>query len=130
MNTSVPQLLGDLSHWLDTDLPVRTGHRIRVEESTAHMEYRLRAELPGLQPDTDIQVGVVDGTLTIHADRQHQDHTAGRSEFRYGPLHRSVRLPANADTEHITSAYRDGILEVNVPLGTPLRGEQHIPIGQ
>src|SRR5262245_7576919 len=112
MNALMPRLLGDLTGWLDTDFPVRTGHMIRVEEALTDTRYLVRAELPGLQPDKDIQVTVDDGVLTIRAEREEQAQTRGRSEFRYGLLQRSVRLPAGADPEHVTARYDNGILEV------------------
>jgi HSP20 family protein len=48
-----------------------------------------------------------------------------RSEFRYGAPHRSVRLPVNADEEHVTAK---GILEVTVPLTAPQPAGRKVPI--
>jgi HSP20 family molecular chaperone IbpA len=39
-----------------------------------------------------------------------------------------VRLPAGADTEHITARYSNGILEVTVPLAGPEHSGRQIPI--
>lgn len=116
MNSLMPRLLGDLSGWFDTDFPIRAGHLIPVEDTLTDTEYVVRAELPGLKPDKDLKVTVENGILTVHAERQEQEHVRGRSEFRYGLLQRAVRLPANADAEHITASYRNGILEVTIPL--------------
>ncbi len=116
MNSLMPRLLGDLTGWFDTDFPIRAGHLIPVEDTLSDKEYVLRAELPGLKPDKDVKVTVENGILTVHAEREEQEHVRGRSEFRYGLLQRSVRLPSGADAEHITARYLNGILEVTVPL--------------
>ncbi len=128
MNALMPRLLGDLTGWLDTDFPVRAGHMIRVEDVLTDTQYLIRAELPGLQPDKDIQVTVDEGVLTIRAEREEQAQTRGRSEFRYGLLQRSVRLPAGADSEHVTARYDSGVLEVTVPLAAPQPSGRQIPV--
>ena len=45
---------------------------------------------------------------------EHPD--TGRSEFRYGTSVRAIRLPVNADAEHIQASYDSGVLEVEVLL--------------
>jgi len=100
----------------------------RVEELMREGRYLIRAELPGLDPDQDIEV-TADGTaLTIYAERWQQDGEPQRTEFRYGPLTRSVRLPARVGAPDITARYRNGILEVSVPVPeAPPQGTQ-IPV--
>ena len=128
MNTLMPRLFGDLTGWFDTDFPIRAGHMIPVEDIVTDTEYVLRAELPGLKPDKDIQVTVENAILTVHAERREHEHVRARSEFRYGALQRSIRLPAGADTEHITARYHDGLLEVTVPLTAPQPAGRRITI--
>lgn len=123
----MPRVFGDLVDWLETDLP-HPGHLIRVEDRLTDDEYRVRAELPGVDPDRDIQVSIDDGVMTIQAERREAEHPRGHSEFRYGKLRRSVRLPGNADSEHITAAYRHGVLEVKVPLTAPEPAGRKIPV--
>ena len=77
----------------------------------------IRAELPGLDPEKDIEVTVDGRTLTIHAERRQEDNEPYRSEFRYGSLTRSVRLPAKVDATDVTARYVKGVLEVSVPVG-------------
>jgi HSP20 family protein len=128
MNALMPRLLGDLSGWFDTDLLIRSGHLIRVEDMLTDTEYVLRAELPGLDPGKDITVMVDEGLLTITAERREEEKVRGRSEFRYGMLQRSVRLPANADTGHVTARYDQGVLTVTVPLTTTKPAGRTVPI--
>ncbi|GAA1804930.1 Hsp20/alpha crystallin family protein [Luedemannella flava] len=114
--TLVPRMFGDLFDWFEMERPKMTGHMIRVEDSLTDQEYHVRAELPGMDPAKDISISVEDGTLTIHAEREEREEAKGRSEFRYGVLERSVRLPGNADRDSIKATYDKGILDVSVPL--------------
>ena len=77
----------------------------RVEEVARDNRYVIRAELPGLDPESDIEVTVEGRTLTIHAERSQKDSGPYRSEFRYGSLTRLVRLPAKVDAQDVTARY-------------------------
>ncbi len=88
----------------------------RVEEVARDNRYVIRAELPGLDPESDIEVTVEGRTLTIHAERSQKDNGPYRSEFRYGSLTRLVRLPAKVDAQDVTARYEKGVLEVSVPV--------------
>jgi HSP20 family protein len=128
MSALMPRLFGDFTDWLETDFPLRPGLVIRVEDHYTDTEYQLRAELPGLDPEKDIQITVEKGVLTIHAERREDEQTRHRSEFRYGMLQRSVRLPANADEAKIMATYANGILSVTVPLTTAEPTGRQIPV--
>jgi HSP20 family protein len=127
MAALMPRLFGDMTDWFETEL-FRTGHMIRVEDFLSEQEYLVRAELPGLDPEKDVQLTLTNGVLTIHAERREEEQTRNRSEFRYGMSQRSARLPANADEEHVTARYDRGILEIRVPLTAPETAGKQIPI--
>jgi HSP20 family protein len=128
MNALLPRLFGDMSDWLDGDFPLRGGHPIRMEDKLTDNEYTLRAEMPGLDPEKDIQVTVDNGVLTVRAERREESRSTHRSEFRYGVLERSVRLPANVDDQRLAANYSKGILEVSVPLTSPESTGRQIPV--
>ena len=88
----------------------------RLEEVARDNRHVIRAELPGLDPDRDIEVTVEGRTLTIHAERRQEDNGPYRSEFRYGSLTRLFRLPAKVDAKDVTARYEKGVLEVSVPV--------------
>ena len=115
-----PAMFPDLLDWLDSPwtamLPFTSGQTFRVEDYTRDGRYVIRAELPGLDPEKDIEVTVDDGTLTIHAERRKEEQKPHRSEFRYGSLTRSVRLPARIGAKDITARYQKGILAVGIPV--------------
>lgn len=92
----------------------------RVEECREGDSLVIRAELPGVDPDKDISVEVVEDALVISADRAERHEQRGehmhRSEFRYGSLTRSVPLPKGVDPSTIRATYKDGVLEVRLTL--------------
>jgi predicted unusual protein kinase regulating ubiquinone biosynthesis (AarF/ABC1/UbiB family)/HSP20 family molecular chaperone IbpA len=110
----------DLTEWLDSPWtappPFMVAQAFRVEEAVQDDRYVIRAELPGLDPEKDIEVTVDGGTLTIHAERRQEDSGPERSEFRYGSLTRTVRLPDKVDAKDVTARYQKGILEISVPV--------------
>jgi HSP20 family protein len=112
--------LPDLFDWHEAPwaslLPFASAPAFRVEDYLEDGHYVVRAELPGLDPDKDIEVTAEAGVLTIHAERREERKETHRSEFRYGSLTRSVALPAGADTEKITASYDHGVLDVSVPI--------------
>jgi len=128
MTALMPRLFGDLADWFEVDFPLHPGHLIRVEDQLTDQQYTLRAELPGVDPDKDVHVSVADGVLTIAAERREEERVRGRSEFRYGMLRRSIRLPAGADQEHINAGYDKGVLQVTVPLSAPEPHGRKIPV--
>jgi predicted unusual protein kinase regulating ubiquinone biosynthesis (AarF/ABC1/UbiB family)/HSP20 family molecular chaperone IbpA len=122
----------DWADWLESPWtgapPFPTGQAIRLEETTRDECYVIRAELPGLDPDNDIEVTVDGRILTIRAERRQQDSGPHRSEFRYGSLTRSVRLPARVDAEDVTARYEKGVLEISIPVGAVKPEGTRIPI--
>ena len=131
--------LGDMFDWLEapwTFLRPGSGHLMRVEDFVRDGSYVIRAELPGVDPEKDVEVTVADGLLTIKAERHEEITDKQHSEFHYGTFSRSVTLPAGADEEHVEAIYGHGILEVTVKLAEgeaektmrkiPVRQNQHI----
>lgn len=93
---------------------------IRIEEFVEGENLVVRAEMPGVDPDKDIEVTIDDGFLRIRAERQekeeHRDKGRFRSEFRYGSFSRNIALPDDVKEEDIKATYTDGVLEVRTPL--------------
>lgn len=118
--------------WLDGPLaafrPAGT-HPMRVEHYQAGHDYVIRAELPGVDPERDIEVTTSQGIITIRAER-HEEQSARRySEFRYGTYSRSIALPVTADEERIRALYSHGVLEVTVELtDDPKQGRRRIHV--
>ncbi len=108
--------------------PAFGNHVIRIEDEMKDGSYELRAEIPGVDPATDVDITVRDGLLTIKAERSEKKETNGRSEFSYGSLMRSVTLPPGADEDAIKASYDKGILTVSVPVTQAAPAEKHVPV--
>jgi HSP20 family molecular chaperone IbpA len=123
-----------LFSWLDSlwpgdlDLMVRAGHGIRIEEFTRNGDFVVRAELPGIDVEKDLEVTVDHGVLTIEASREERTESDQRSEFAYGSFRRSVMLPGTVDESAVSAAYSDGILEVTVAMAKEPAQRRVIPI--
>jgi HSP20 family protein len=129
----------DLFEWLEapcTLLRPAGGHPVRIEDYVQDGRYVVRAELPGLDPEKDIEVTVSKGILTIKAERRDESRSRHHSEFRYGSFSRSVTLPASTNEAAVEAVYDNGILELSAALHEkaddkvsrtiPVRLNQHI----
>ncbi len=92
---------------------------IRVEEIHEDDTLVIRAELPGVDPDKDVEISVSDGVLHIEGHREenkeHKDERSYRSEFHYGTFSRDLALPKGVESKQVKASYHDGILEVRIP---------------
>lgn len=110
-------------HW-----PFRVDDLIRVDEFQDGSDQVIRAELPGIDPDKDVEITVSRGLLHINAERRIERETEGqgfsRHEIRSGSLTRTLPLPAGATEADIKATYRDGILEIRVPMAGAEKGDE------
>ena len=92
---------------------------IRVEEFREDGTLVIRADLPGIDPDKDVELTVTDGMLHIEAERReeekHEEKGYVRQELRYGSLSRSLPLPDGVTAADITATYKAGVLEIRIP---------------
>ena len=107
---------------------------IRVDEYREGDTQVIRAELPGIDPDKDVEISVSDGIMHLQAvrrERSEDERPDGyRSEFRYGSLERRFRLPQGTTEKDIKATYHDGILEVRVPAPKQVKAAARIPIAR
>ena len=112
------------------------AHLMKIEEFTDEDACVIRAELPGVDPEKDVEITVSDGILRLHATREERTEVERphgyRSEFRYGSLVRSLQLPRGTDESDVTATYKDGILEIRVPVAQEAEGEsaRTIPVSR
>jgi HSP20 family protein len=116
---------GRLFEGLAPHVPFTEG-RMRIEEEMQDGMLVIRAELPGIDPEKDVEIDVTDDRLAIRAERRSEETESKegvvRSEFRYGSLSRIVALPRDTKIDDVTATYKDGILEVKVPVPTEVKG--------
>jgi HSP20 family protein len=101
------------------DLDWQSGW-VRVEEYVDGGALVVRAELPDIDPDKDVELVVSNGVLRIRAQgeekTEQKDKGGYRSEFRYGSFVRNVPLPEGVKEGDVTASYSDGILEIRAPV--------------
>jgi len=105
---------------------------IKVDEFMEGDELVVRADLPGVDPERDVDISIVDGALCIRAERRQEEKVASgnvrRSELRYGTFSRTLPLPSNAKEGDIKARYRDGILEVRAPVAQNGDTRSKVPV--
>ena len=103
--------------------PETLDDTLRVEEYRENGNLVIRADLPGIDPKEDVEVTVTDGTLRISAERRQEETTEKkdfyRHELRYGTFTRELALPDGVSEDDVKAVYKDGVLEVRVPVTEP-----------
>jgi HSP20 family protein len=103
-----------------------------VDVFSRHGDLVVRAELPGIDPERDIDISVQDNVLSLRGERRHEERSNGdnfyRVETSYGSFQRHIPLPEGVSADDIQASYKDGILEVVVPKAAELSAPKKIPI--
>lgn len=125
--------IADMLGWLDNEsdtgfMSLGLTPYVRVEDFVEDNTYVLRAEMPGIDPDKDVQIDVTGDVLTIKGERQEENKDRNRHEFHYGSFSRSVTLPPNAKADEVTATYQDGVLELRVPFDGEGPEAKRIPV--
>jgi HSP20 family molecular chaperone IbpA len=131
-----PESRSGVAAWSLAQASPASGVAMPVEDYIRNGQYELRAELPGADPERDIEITVAGEILTITAHRPEDTRGRQHSEFRYGTAERSFRLPPSADLSRIQASYGHGILTICVTLSPdteaplsrriPVLADQHI----
>lgn len=105
---------------------------LRVEEFSEDGTLVVRAELPGIDPDKDVDISLHDGVLHIKGERsahhEQSKKTFYRSEFSYGMFERTLPLPAGTTQDDVKATYKDGVLEVRIPMQTAESAAAKVPV--
>lgn len=126
----------DVMEWFEHGVPnlfrspfLTSVAGVRIEEKVTDDHYLIKAELPGIDPDKDVEITVANGILTVRGERKEEHREETRSEFRYGSFLRRMTLPDDADANDVTAKYSDGILEIRVARKPAIEAEApRIPI--
>ena len=81
-------------------------------------EVVVKAELPGLSKE-DIDVKVTGDVITISGEKKKEEKIEKKDYYRmersYGSFTRSLRLPAEVQTEKASAKFQEGVLEIRIP---------------
>jgi HSP20 family protein len=79
------------------------------------------ADLPGIRKE-DVHLEIHDDYLVLEGERrlENEENQGGvyRSERSYGRFYRTIPLPDGTNAEQAKATFKDGVLEVTVPLPT------------
>jgi HSP20 family protein len=92
---------------------------------------QVHAELPGIKSD-DVKVEIANDALIIQGERrsQHEEGSGAnyRSERRYGSFYREIPLPEGANADQAKAQFRDGVLEISIPVPQQASQRRQIPV--
>lgn len=113
----------DMLSWLESGTGFDTrsfglAPYVRVEDYLEGGTYVLRADLPGIDPDKDVEVTIEGDMVTIHGERREEQQDKNHHELHYGSFSRSVQLPQGTKPDEVSAKYVDGVLEVRIPMAT------------
>jgi HSP20 family protein len=94
-------------------LPDLLMPRVDVYEKEGYLV--VKAELPGMKKE-EIEVELEEGDLVIKGERKAEQEAFYRMERFYGRFYRRIPLPAEVKPEEIKATYKEGILEVHIPV--------------
>jgi HSP20 family protein len=75
----------------------------------------LRFDVPGVDPERDLEVTVEGETLVVRGERRHAEEKTSYRESAYGRFERCLTLPKGTDPAQVAAHYDRGVLEVTVP---------------
>lgn len=82
-------------------------------------EVVVKTELPGMKRE-DVNVKLIDNNLIISGEKKTDEKVERKDYLRlersYGSFNRTLSLPEGIDSEHVKASFKDGVLEVRVPI--------------
>jgi len=91
-------------------------------------ELIVHADLPGLDKE-NVKVTFEEGDLVIRGERKLEkevrEESYYRAESNYGEFYRRLELPFEADPTLVAANFKDGVLEVKVPIPVGSRPATH-----
>lgn len=95
--------------------PTRSMWLPAIDVSKRDDQVVVTAELAGLDPK-DVNVEISDDSLIISGERAASGGDSYHNERVYGTFYRAIPLPENVDTNQISASFKNGVLEVDIPM--------------
>ena len=101
------QIAGFESEWLPS-----------MDVSETDGEISVRAELPGLEAK-DIDLDISGDMLSIRGEKKKKEEKKEKDyysrESYYGSFQRSIRLPAEVQSDKVEASFKNGVLDIRLP---------------
>jgi HSP20 family protein len=114
-------------------LASRQGWAPALDAYTEGEELHVKVELPGIDPDSDVDIEVENGVLRVSGerkeDRTHEGEGWFRREMQYGSFERRIALPEGIDAENVRASYDAGVLDITIPLPTKPKTKVKVEVG-
>lgn len=89
-----------------------------LDIASSEKTYTVNIELPGIDAN-DINIEISGNTMRIKGEKHQESEEKGKDFYRversYGSFERILDLPEDADADTITSNYKDGVLNIDIP---------------
>lgn len=89
----------------------------KVDISETESEIKVRAEVPGIDPD-NVSIEVTDDTLTISGridkSNEEKDENYYRIERSHGRFSREFSLPSKIDTDSVSAEAKNGVVVITL----------------
>lgn len=121
---------GGQNRWEYSEQEFSWAPPVEIRQSGNHLV--IHADLPGLT-ENDVKVDATDEGLVIQGERRREQTSEEggwrHSERVYGRFYRLIPLPESAKIEETKANFRNGVLEVVVPVPELERKHKQIPVG-
>jgi len=131
LHREMNRLFDDIFRDVDTPFWGASRSRPQIEVGDTETEYRVTAELPGLE-EKDVEVLAPDGVLTLRGEKraERQDRVRAFNEPVYGRFERRLALDG-VDEDQVKASFRNGLLIITAPKSTQARARvKRIPFNQ
>lgn len=109
----------------------QSGWSPAIEVSQREGKFNIQAELPGLEPN-DVKVEIENDSVIIQGERKSESEQKSegmhRTERQYGYFYRSIPLPEGVNADQAQAKFRNGVLEVTVPMSEQTSNKRSIPV--
>jgi HSP20 family protein len=89
-----------------------------VDVAESDGDITVRAELPGLEAK-DIDLNISGDLLSIRGEKKSKEEVKEDDYFSresyYGSFQRSIRLPAEVQSDKVDASFKNGVLDIKLP---------------
>jgi HSP20 family protein len=87
----------------------------------------VKAEMPGME-EKDIDINLERNTLTIRGEKKFESEVKEEDYFHversFGKFQRSLELPSGVDSSAVKAIYKNGVLEIRLPIMEEVKPKQ------